>query len=116
MSENDFECFARTGVNTPETILPNWRDATRLYAPRNSGRAPLWDDALYGFTVKSAALLVTVPEDAVMHVAWEAVTLCPVATPVLAIVAALVFDDVQVTESVITTALPSSSVPVTMNA
>jgi hypothetical protein len=24
MRENDFECFANTGVNTPETISPNW--------------------------------------------------------------------------------------------
>jgi hypothetical protein len=23
MSENDFECFASTGVNTPETMSPN---------------------------------------------------------------------------------------------
>ena len=23
MSENDFECFASTGVNTPGTMLPN---------------------------------------------------------------------------------------------
>jgi hypothetical protein len=23
MSENDFECFASTGVKTPETMLPN---------------------------------------------------------------------------------------------
>lgn len=23
MSENDFECFASTGVNTPETTFPN---------------------------------------------------------------------------------------------
>src|SRR5260370_37188521 len=23
MSENDFECFASTGVNTPETMFPN---------------------------------------------------------------------------------------------
>jgi len=69
-------------------------------------------DALYGFTVKSAALLVTLPEEAVMYVDWEAVTLCPVATPVLTIVAALVFEDVQVTESVITTVHPSSKIPV----
>jgi hypothetical protein len=25
MSENDFECFASTGVNTPEAIFPNFR-------------------------------------------------------------------------------------------
>ncbi len=24
MSENDFECFASTGVNTPETKFPNF--------------------------------------------------------------------------------------------
>src|SRR5229473_7398310 len=28
MSENDFECFASTGVNTPGTMLPNWRGPT----------------------------------------------------------------------------------------
>ena len=39
-------------------------------------------------------------------------TLCPVATPVLTIVAALRFEDTQVTESVITVVLPSARVPV----
>jgi len=24
MSENDFECFARTGVNAPETTFPDF--------------------------------------------------------------------------------------------
>jgi len=24
MIENDFECFASTGVNTPETVFPDW--------------------------------------------------------------------------------------------
>ncbi len=27
MSENDFECFARTGVNTPETMFPRFNVA-----------------------------------------------------------------------------------------
>jgi hypothetical protein len=30
VNENDFECFANTGVNTPETMFPNsWPESMR---------------------------------------------------------------------------------------
>jgi len=32
MSENDFECFASTGVNTPETMFPNLALRVRAHA------------------------------------------------------------------------------------
>ena len=39
MSENDFECFAKTGVNAPGTMFPDWGPLSvrfprsRLYGP-----------------------------------------------------------------------------------
>src|SRR5229473_5021367 len=39
MSENDFECFARTGVNTPGTMLPNWvGQQSRFCRPRHPAK------------------------------------------------------------------------------
>jgi hypothetical protein len=69
----------------------------------------------YGLTVKVAVLLVMLPEVAVMYVAEEDVRLWLVARPVLDIVATLVFEEAQVTSSVITTVVPSSNVPVATN-
>lgn len=40
MSEKDFECFARTGVNTPETMIPNCRGAHHIGSSYPSGSAP----------------------------------------------------------------------------
>jgi len=34
MSENDFECFASTGVNTPETMSPSQGRASALLEHR----------------------------------------------------------------------------------
>jgi hypothetical protein len=56
------------------------------------------------------------PEVAVIEVVSDALTLCPVAMPLLLMVAALVFDDVHVTPSVMTTLVPSSNVAVATNA
>ena len=60
-------------------------------------------------------LLTTVPEVAVIEVDWLVLTLWPVATPELLIVAALVFEDFHVTASVISTWLPFSNVPIAVN-
>ncbi len=61
-------------------------------------------------------MLLTLPELAVMLVVADEVRLCPVATPELEMVAALVFEDVQVTSSVTTEVLPSSKVAFATNA
>ncbi len=37
-SEKRFECFARTGLNTPGTMLPNWRTLTH---PGSSASVPM---------------------------------------------------------------------------
>ncbi len=65
----------------------------------------------YGLTVKTEMLLVTLPEEAVMFVVAVEDTLAPVAIPVLAIVAELVFEELHVTELVRSTVLPSFSLP-----
>jgi hypothetical protein len=40
MSENDFECFARTGVNTPDTMFPShWSHWIQLPRGATSGPA-----------------------------------------------------------------------------
>lgn len=57
-------------------------------------------------------LLVIDPDVAVMSVVSAELTLCAVASPLLSIVATLVFADCQVTASVMSIVLPSSSVPV----
>lgn len=72
-------------------------------------------EASHGFTVKVAVLLTTLPEVAVIEVLCEVLTLCPVAIPVLAIVAALVLDDFQVTAFVMSTWLPFCNVPIAVN-
>jgi hypothetical protein len=69
----------------------------------------------YGFMVKVALLLVTLPEVAVMDVPEEDARLWPVARPLLDIAATLVFEVAHVTVSVIATALPSSKVAVATN-
>lgn len=51
-------------------------------------------------------MLVMLPDWAVMFVVAVLVTVCPVASPVVSIVAAVVFEDVQVTESVKSTVFP----------
>jgi len=56
--------------------------------------------------VSTAVLLVMLPEVAVIFVVTVLLTLCAVASPELSIVAAEVFDDVQVTELVRSTVLP----------
>ena len=56
-----------------------------------------------------------VPEAAVMYVVEEEVILRPVAKPLPDMVATLVFDEIQVAASVITTVLPSSNVAVATN-
>jgi hypothetical protein len=63
-------------------------------------------------TVKTAVLLVVLPEVAVMCVVPVA---CAVAKPLLPIVATLVSDDFQVTAFVMSTVDPSSSVPMAVN-
>ena len=62
--------------------------------------------------VKTAVLLVMLPEVAVMCVVPVP---CAVAKPLLAIVATLVSDDFQVTAFVMSTVDPSSSVPMAVN-
>jgi hypothetical protein len=52
------------------------------------------------------ALLVTLPDAAVMLVVSVPVTVCAVASPELSMVAAVVFEDVQVTEVVKFTVSP----------
>src|SRR6266851_6809796 len=39
--ENDFECFARTGVNTPETMLPSSSSALLLHVTLSSATFPM---------------------------------------------------------------------------
>jgi len=63
-------------------------------------------------TVKLDVLLVILPEVAVMCVVPVP---CAVAKPLLSIVATLVSDDFQVTASVMSTVVPSSSVPIAVN-
>jgi hypothetical protein len=48
MSENDFECFASTGVNTPETTFPSFRRALGVAARIVWGMVP---------TIPAAALV-----------------------------------------------------------
>jgi hypothetical protein len=62
--------------------------------------------------VKTALLLVTLPEVAVMCVVPVP---CAVAKPLLLIVATPVSDDFQVTPSVMSTVVPSSSVAIAVN-
>jgi hypothetical protein len=57
-------------------------------------------------TVSTAVLLVMLPEVAVMFVVSVLLTLRAVAKPELSIVAAAVFEDVQVTELVRSTVVP----------
>jgi hypothetical protein len=57
-------------------------------------------------TVSTAVLLVMLPEVAVMFVVSVLLTLRAVARPELSIVAAAVFEDVQVTELVRSTVVP----------
>lgn len=61
-------------------------------------------------------MLLILPDVAMMCVVADDVRLCPVATPLLLMVAALVFEEVHVTPSVITAVLPSSNVAVATNA
>jgi len=63
-------------------------------------------------TVKLDVLLVILPEVAVMCVVPVP---CAVAKPLLSIVATLVSDDFQVTAPVMSTVVPSSSVPIAVN-
>jgi len=64
---------------------------------------PLYDEAE---TVSVMTLLVMLPDLAVMWVVSVLVTVSAVASPELSIVAAAVFEDVQVTESVRSTVFP----------
>jgi hypothetical protein len=73
---------------------------------------PLYDDAE---TVSEMALLVTLPDLAVMFVVSVLVTVCAVASPELSIVAAAVFEDAQVTEFVRSTVFPFWRMPVAVN-
>lgn len=57
-------------------------------------------------TVSTAVLLVMLPDCAVMFVVCVLLTLCAVASPELSIVAAAVFEDVQVTELVKSVVVP----------
>jgi hypothetical protein len=41
MSENDFECFASTGVNTPGTMLPSSSSELLLHVTLSSAMFPL---------------------------------------------------------------------------
>ena len=61
------------------------------------------------------ALLVIVPDVAVIEVVSVLLTLCAVASPELSMVAAAVFEDLQVTESVRSTASPFCKMPVAVN-
>jgi len=61
------------------------------------------------------ALLVTLPDLAVMLAVSALVKVCAVASPALSMVAAVVFEDVQVTESVKFTVFPFWRVPVAVN-
>lgn len=61
------------------------------------------------------ALLVMLPDWAVTFVVSVLVTVFAVASPELSIVAAAVFEDVQVTESVRSTAFPFWRMPVAVN-
>jgi len=66
-------------------------------------------------TVSLTALLVMLPDLAVMFVVSVLVTVCAVASPELSMVAAAVFEDAQVTESVIFTVFPFCRMPVAVN-
>jgi hypothetical protein len=57
-------------------------------------------------TVRTAVLLVMLPDWAVMLVVSVLLTVCAVANPELSMVAAAVFDDAQVTESVKSVVVP----------
>ncbi len=46
MSENDFECFASTGVNTPGTMFPDSRPANIRF-PRSRLELSRWCDGRY---------------------------------------------------------------------
>jgi hypothetical protein len=61
------------------------------------------------------ALLVTLPDAAVMFVVAVLVTVCAVASPELSMVAVAVFEEVQVTESVRFTVFPFCRMPVAVN-
>ena len=61
------------------------------------------------------ALLVILPDLAVMLVVAVLVTVCAVASPELSIVAAAVFEEVQVTESVRFVVFPFCRMPVAVN-
>lgn len=76
----------------------------------------MWD-SLYdeAETVSVMTLLVMLPDLAVMLVVCVLVTVCAVASPELSIVAAVVFEDVQVTESVRSTVFPFWRMPVAVN-
>ena len=73
---------------------------------------PLYDEAE---TVSVMALLVMLPDLAATFVVWVLVTVCAVASPELLMVAAAVFEDVQVTESVRSTVFPFWRMPVALN-
>jgi len=61
------------------------------------------------------ALLVMLPDLAVTWVVSVLVTVCAVASPELSMVAAAVFDEVQVTESVRSSVFPFWRTPVAVN-
>lgn len=61
------------------------------------------------------ALLVMLPDLAVMFVVAVLVAVWAVANPELSMVAAAVFEDVQVTESVMSTVFPFWRTPVAVN-
>jgi hypothetical protein len=66
----------------------------------------------YGLTVSVAVLLTMLPDVAVIEVVWALLTSCPVATPALEMVAALLFDDFHVTASVMSMWLPFCNMPI----
>jgi hypothetical protein len=68
-----------------------------------------------GETVNVIALLVTLPDLAVIVVVDVLLTVCTVARPELSIVATDVFEDVQVTASVRFTVFPFWRTPVAVN-
>lgn len=68
-----------------------------------------------GVTVNLIALLVTLPDFAVIVVVEVVLTVCAVANPALSMVAVEVFEDVHVTASVKFTVFPFWRTPVAVN-
>jgi hypothetical protein len=79
--------------------------------------ALIFSDSTYeeGETVKVIALLVTLPDLAVIVVVDVLLTVCAVARPELSIVATDVLEEVQVTASVRFTVFPFCRTPVAVN-